>query len=201
MLAIDSTGMCAIARIRPARQINIERRPMTVIRGIVVHQTDSPTTESTLHSYKTRGAAGAHFLIDKDGTIYQTASLHMQTWHVGLLKSRCLVEKQCSLAEMQSLRTFNPRLEDQREQAKHAPDRFPANRDSIGIELVGEALPRGPNIPDDKRKYETVTSAQNAALKWLVHELSMELGVPMHEVFRHPDVSRKNRTEASTAQW
>lgn len=38
MLAIDSTGMCAIARIRPARQINIERRPMTVIHGIVVHQ-------------------------------------------------------------------------------------------------------------------------------------------------------------------
>jgi len=54
---------------------NIEHGQMDAVNGIVVHQTDSTTANSTFNSYQTKGATGAHFLIDKDGTIYQTASL------------------------------------------------------------------------------------------------------------------------------
>jgi N-acetyl-anhydromuramyl-L-alanine amidase AmpD len=81
------------------------------------------------------------------------------------------------------------------------PDRFPANEDSIGIELVGEALPHGRSVPDAKKVYEQLTDAQNDSLKWLVAELSMTLNISTTEVFEHPTVSRKNPTEASTAQW
>ncbi len=83
---------------------------------------------------------------------------------------------------------------------KQVPERYPANVDSLGIELVGQAFPL--NEPDaDKRTYEGVTAAQSASLQWLVQELARTLGVAMTEVFRHPTVSQKNRTEAATATW
>ena len=201
MITIDADGMCIHPKVVRARKPAIERGRLSVVHGIIVHQTGAPTTESTMNSYLRRSATGAHFLLAREGTVYQTASLHHQTWHVGLLRSRCLVENRCAPAELRALRSFNPQLEDRREQAKNVPDRFPANRDSIGIELVGDALPRAGHVRDDQRTYEFVTTEQNAALRWLTRELSMALGVPMHEVFRHPQVSRKNPTEASSAQW
>jgi N-acetyl-anhydromuramyl-L-alanine amidase AmpD len=57
---------------------------MTHVQGIIVHQTGSPTARSTLNGYGVARANGAHFLIDKDGTIYQTASVLKQTAHVGM---------------------------------------------------------------------------------------------------------------------
>ena len=88
-----------------------------------------------------------------------------------------------------------------REMTKTVPDRFPSTEDSIGIELVGEVLPRGNSVPEKRKVYESVTAQQNASLHWLVSELAWTLKIPLREVFRHPDVSRKNPTEASTAKW
>ena len=141
------------------------------------------------------------YLIDKDGTIYQTASVKKQAWHIGKLKSRCMLEARCSVAEKKLNAKFNPSLENKREMKKSVPDRFPSNKDAIGIELVGEALPRGAAIPEEKKTYEAVTVAQNEALSWLVRELTVTLKLPVTEVFRHPTVSRMNPSEASTAKW
>ena len=96
---------------------------------------------------------------------------------------------------------FNPGKEHKDELAKKFPARFPSNEDSIGIELVGEALPRGSKVPDKNKTYQSVTDDQNSSLQWLIVELTLKLKVPMNEIFRHPDVSRKNPTEASTAKW
>lgn len=49
--------------------------------------------------------------------------------------------------------------------------------------------------------YEDVSDKQNESLVWLVKELSSTLKVPMTEIYRHPDIGRKNTTEASTAKW
>lgn len=87
------------------------------------------------------------------------------------------------------------------EMLEKAPALFPANQDRIGIELVGEALPRGEDMPDEKKTYQAVTSEQNGSLQWLVSELTLTLRIPMSEVFRHLDVSRKNPTEARSAKW
>jgi hypothetical protein len=46
-----------------------------------------------------------------------------------------------------------------------------------------------------------VTDSQNSSLKWLVHELTEAIGVNLEEIYRHPDISYKNPTEASTAKW
>ena len=200
-MQIDQDGLVRDARVRIARSTAIERGAMRQVRGIIVHQTDSSTASATLNGYRNPSATGAHFLLDKDGTIYQTASVLQSTWHVGPLRARCLAEHRCAPVEMQALKRFNPRGENRREMVKAAPERYPSNQDAIGIELVGLALPRGPQVASKDQVYETVTPQQNASLKWLVQGLSRALGVSMAEVFRHPTVSRKNETEASTARW
>ncbi len=198
MLLIDQNGKVISPQIKQALSAAIQKRPMPYIQGIIVHQTDSPTVKSTLNGYKL-GSSGAHFLIAKDGTIYQTASLLYQTWHVGRLKSRCLIKMQCTPIEIKSLKKFNPGNEHRRELLKNVPQRFPSNEDSIGIEIVGEALPK--HAPENQRVYEAVTKEQNKSLKWLIQELRFILKIPVSEVFRHPSVSRKNPSEAATAQW
>jgi N-acetyl-anhydromuramyl-L-alanine amidase AmpD len=193
VLLIDQSGMVQDARVRATRQVTIERGDMQFVHGIIVHQTGGATAASSLSSYKVSGATGAHFLIERDGAIYQTASLYKKTWHVGKLKARCVLEQRCTPIELAGLRKFNPTAENQREKAKRVPARFPSNDDSIGIELVGRVLANG--------DYEAVAARQNASLQWLVAELQVTLRVPVSEVFRHPEVSRKNPSEARTAKW
>jgi len=53
----------------------------------------------------------------------------------------------------------------------------------------------------EKTIYEEVNDMQNASLKWLVAELAYTLNVSMVDIYRHPDIGRKNLTEASTAKW
>jgi N-acetyl-anhydromuramyl-L-alanine amidase AmpD len=171
-----------------------------VVKGIIVHQTGGATAKSTLESYKIAGANGAHFLIDKDGTIYQTASVYKKTAHVGRLRSRCMLELKCTPAETKLNAKYSPTNEHDREKVKAVPARFPSNDDAIGIELVGVASALDPKKPAILT-YETVTAEQNKSLKWLISELVMTLAIPVTEVFRHPTVSRKNDTEASTAKW
>ena len=178
----------------------IEHKPLTHVSGIIVHQTGGSSAAGTLASYQKTGADGAHFLIDKDGTIYQTASVYKQTWHVGKLRSRCLAEHTCSPVELKLLQHERPQTRNAREMTKDVPARYPANTDSLGIELVGKTNP----VPGSKTgevEYEAVTDQQNASLKWLVNKLATTFGVPMTEVFRHPTVSQKTPSEASTAKW
>ena len=193
MLVLDKDGMVQDPRVRAARQSTIERGDMAKVNGIIVHQTGGSTAASSLSSYKNAGASGAHFLIERDGTVYQTASMYKKTWHVGKLRARCLVEQRCTPVELAALKKFNPTAENKQEKAKQVPDRYPSNDDSVGIELVGKVLANG--------VYEPVTAAQNASLRWLVSEIQTTLGVAVTEVFRHPEVSRKNPSEAQSAKW
>jgi N-acetylmuramoyl-L-alanine amidase len=198
---IDEAGVLKDARVKAAIAKTIERGKMDAVHGIIVHQTGGASAQSSLESYKKAKANGAHFLIDKDGTIYQTASLHQRTWHVGKLKARCLLDASCEPAELKAYKKFDPAGMNEREAKKSVPLRFPSNEDSVGIELVGQALPADPRKPAGELVYEAVTAEQNASLKWLVGELVRLLGVPLTEIFRHPDVSWKNPSEAKSAAW
>lgn len=201
MLYVTKEGhVDAGARIKLRIISNIENGAMDKVNGIVVHQTGGSTAEGAFHSYKEPQANGAHFLIDKDGTIYQTASLYRVTNHVGKLKSRCVVTHQCSPAEFKRMhdleRAWKPSDISRIEYKKQFPDRFPSNADAVGIELVGES----PGLKG-KEIFVPVTDKQNVSLQWLVKELTDSLGVAMREVYRHPDIARKNLTEARTAKW
>lgn len=199
-MLIDAKGVVSHPRIRIAISPHIERGSMPVVRGIIVHQTDSATAQSSLNSYGNPKANGAHFLIDKDGTVYQTASVLKKTNHVGKLRSRCLAEMKCEAAELKLAQKWDPDGTHKREKAKNVPDRYPSNDDSIGIEIAGKSYP-----PTDGKSgenvYESLTPEQTESLKWLVSEIRETLNVPLTEIYRHPIVSYKNKTEAQSASW
>jgi N-acetyl-anhydromuramyl-L-alanine amidase AmpD len=200
MLFISKQGHVDHDRVRVRIFNTIEHGSMSVVHGIVVHQTGASTADSTFNSYQQKGANGAHFLIDRDGTIYQTASLMRVTYHVGNIKSRCLQTLQCSPVEIAASREAQRRGSykglNQREMSKSWPNRLPSNIDSIGIELVGAA-----QIKNGEKIYDDPTTEQNASLKWLVAELAETLEINKTEVYPHPAVSYKNPTEAKAAQW
>jgi N-acetyl-anhydromuramyl-L-alanine amidase AmpD len=211
-LIIDFAGMIFDQRVRPMRFLNIERAPLRQVKGIVVHQTDAATAEATFHGYRKRGAMGAHFLIDKNGVTYQTASVRQITMHIGSIKARCLTELTCSAAAYRGVRV-GPDTH-RVEMRKAWPARYPTNAEAVGIELVGRAsFPPGFAVPQglshgDLEKlraevgiYETPTTAQNMSLKWLVDELVDTLKMSRSEIFRHPVVSWKNPDEARRASW
>jgi len=207
MLYVNENGHIYADRIKIKIFNNIEHEKMDAVNGIVVHQTNASTASSTFHSYQNKGAAGAHFLIDRDGTIYQTASLFKVTWHVGRLQSRCYLTKKCEPADLQKVADLEKSWRNydkvhQIEKVKNYPDRFPSNVDSIGIEIVGKA-----ERQIDKKTgepvfvYEDVNDRQNESLKWLIRELIGTLNVSTTEIYRHPEIGRKTLTEASTAKW
>lgn len=198
MLVIDDKGHVTDARVKLELRPLLERGPMDVVHGIIVHQTDASTAKSSLDAYKVR-PIGAHFLIDKDGTIYQTASVKQRVNHVGKLRARCVAEHSCRPAEEKRINAMTPTARNRYEMTKSVPDRYPSNTDSIGIELVGKSSP--PPSGSGDAVYESVTAEQNASLAWLISGLSQALKFDVHEVFRHPTASQKTPSEASTARW
>lgn len=203
MLFVDKNGLVDATRITVKRFRTIERGDMDKVNGIVVHQTYSKTADSTFNSYQNKDAAGAHFLIDKEGVIYQTASLYKITWHVGLMQSKCYLSKKCEETDLKTMTSLERTPRSYKkisdiEKEKSFPNRFPANTDSIGIEIVGMAYKVDGHKED---VYEEVNDKQNSSLKWLVAELMETLSVSRAEIYRHPEIARKNPTEASTAIW
>ncbi|BCQ37293.1 hypothetical protein ERHA55_52200 (plasmid) [Erwinia rhapontici] len=203
MLFVDKNGLVDATRISVKRFRTIERGDMDKVNGIVVHQTYSKTADSTFNSYQNKDATGAHFLIDKEGVIYQTASLYKMTWHVGLIQSKCYLSKKCEETDLKTMTSLERTPRSYKkisdiEKEKSFPNRFPANTDSIGIEIVGMAYKVDGHKED---VYEEVNDKQNSSLKWLVAELIETLSVSRAEIYRHPEIARKNSTEASTAIW
>lgn len=96
MTLFDPQGWAVSDRIKLDRYPGLKHGLMTTVHGIIVHETGAATAASTLAQYKRGGPNGAHFLIDKDGTIIQVASVLWKLQHVGPLKARCLAEHRCS---------------------------------------------------------------------------------------------------------
>lgn len=199
MSTIDSEGMLLDERVTLRRFKKIEHGALDGVSAIVVHQTDAPTADQTFSGYLA-GGNGAHFLIDKTGEIYQTASIKMRCYHVGrLIRSKCLTisRSSCSSAPMTSILamkwTRQIQALDALEREKAYPERYPVNSDSVGIELVGA------HVSD--KQYEAVTALQNASLQWLLGDLYRHFSVTSADVYRHPEVSYKNPGEAATAVW
>jgi N-acetyl-anhydromuramyl-L-alanine amidase AmpD len=180
----------------------IEKGAMLAVHALIVHQTGGDTAASAFASYSA-GTNGAHFLIDKDGTIYQTAHVTQKCWHVGKIQSRCYKATACSADELKNIKAilFNQadsysarvkKLHDH-EVEKSYPDRYPTNDDSIGIELVSKFT--------EKTGYEKVTEAQNTSLAWVVSTLDSLLNLSASDTYRHPEVGYKQPTEAESARW
>jgi N-acetyl-anhydromuramyl-L-alanine amidase AmpD len=215
MLKLSVDGMVIEnSRIVAHRVTSIERAKMVRVIGIIAHQTGSSTENSTLNSYKSPGASGAHFIISKTGVIYQTASILYRTNHIGPIRARCLAEVKCTPAETAAYANMGAAKMNAAEMKKSAPARYPSNSESIGIEIVGQAflpshkpMPKGLSDVQKKRFfdehsiYEALTGAQQISFKYLLEELLQTMSLAKEDVYRHPTVSRKNPTEAATVEW
>ncbi|MCS3609778.1 hypothetical protein M2386_004779 [Erwinia rhapontici] len=119
------------------------------------------------------------------------------------MQSKCYLSKKCEETDLKTMTSLERTPRSYKkisdiEKEKSFPNRFPANTDSIGIEIVGMAYKVDGHKED---VYEEVNDKQNSSLKWLVAELIETLSVSRAEIYRHPEIARKNSTEASTAIW
>lgn len=181
----------------------LEKGKLLKVNGLVIHQTGAATANHTFNSYE-KGGHGAHFLIDKAGKIYQTASLDKQTYHVGKIRSKCHELSSCSKEELKQVsdilykkgERYSTRVMNlhKHEKKKGYPNRFPMNSDSLGTEIVGA-------YSKSKKKYESISNEQNVSLKWLIEQLYSYYTLSKVDVFRHPEVSYKQASEGKSAVW
>lgn len=116
-----------------------------------MHRPAGNSAHSALSAFKS--GIGAHFIVDKDGSIFRTASIHKQVAHVGRIKSRCDQEGACSVQGQKVIDAMGwaPSGIHEHESRKTYPDRYPMNADRIGIEVVG-------NYDDKTRMWDTPTA-------------------------------------------
>jgi hypothetical protein len=208
LLQFSANGFAVDRRIEPA-VTGLEKSPIRGYKGIIVHQTgDSavvPVANVIKYWARTKGS-GTHFIIDRNGTVYQTASIKFQCWHVGKLRPRCKLPADQDPARPSPAPScpypyYGPSMTSAQrdaissaEAARSVPARFPSNSDSIGIEVMAAAPPPG-------HKYEAASAAQNLSLKWLVQSLIATFKIDPREVWRHPVASYKEAEECRTCQW
>src|SRR5690606_6611393 len=118
--------------------------------------------------------------------------------------SKCYETKSCSQAQLQQAtqilfqkgQPYATRVSNLHslEKKKPYPDRFPLNTDSLGIEIVG-------SYDTKAQHYEAISAVQNASLKWLINELFKHFKFTSADIYRHPEVSYKMPSEASSAKW
>lgn len=191
-------GLFVDPRVVDKRVAALEHGAMTKVDAIVLHQTDSSTMN--LEHAKASGI-GAHFYIEKDGTIYQTARLDQSVYSVGKIRSRCDDNQSCSREEktaidalMSSAAGYGAKVKvlNTREQTKAYPDQYPTNGDSVAIEVVGKFDPK-------TQRFERPTAEQTESLKWLTQTLGSHYGLDLQtDVYRHSDISYKQADEAQS---
>lgn len=168
----------------------LEHGQLSDVKAIVLHRTGSSSAQSTFSHYAQQ-SLGAHYLIDTDGTIYQTAGLGKKTAHVGEIKSKCFAKTSCETAEQNLLQTLQ-RLTGGRkkhavhdlEKNKHYPDRYPMNEDSIGIEVVG--------MYNEQTGYGPPTDEQLESVKKLVEVLKEQFSLTNDDVYAHTLIATKD---------
>lgn len=160
--------------------------------ALVLHRTVSSTARSSLNAFA-RGI-GTHFLIDKDGTIYQTASLLQKTYHVGPIRSRCFEEGTCDAAEQSAVESLERRQAyrevHNREKVKPYPDRFPMNEDSVGIEVVAM-------YTEATRQWDPPTPEQSESITLLARILKTQYSLTDADIYEHDRISRKTAGEGA----
>lgn len=168
----------------------LEKGPIVGPKAIVLHRTDSTTAAGTLQSFQ-RGV-GTHFLVDKDGTVTQAASLLKRTAHVGKIRSRCFDEGNCPAPEARAIKSwgFAPSRLYNHEKVKHYPARYPMNEESVGIETVAK-------FNATTQVWDPATSGQLAAIAKLVGILKDEYGISDADIYEHDKISYKEPGEGA----
>ncbi len=185
---VDEDGYVQNAGFALRKIAALEKGGMDGPVAIVLHRTDSSNLQSPLQSFEK--GIGTHFIVDKDGTVYQTASLLKRTHHVGRIKSRCMDSGSCSAEESKLIRSWGwaPGKVHDHEKKKSYPERYPMNADSVGIEVVAD---------HDGSRWEAPTSAQSQAIAAVVTILKAEYGITDDDIYEHDKISYKTAGEGA----
>jgi len=196
-------GKLISSRVADRIQSGIEKGSLTTVHALVVHQTGAATSASSFSSYQA-GQNGAHFLVDTDGSIFQTARVDQKCWHVGKIRAKCQEMKACAPDELKSINailfkrgeSYAVRIKNlhEHESDKSYPDRYPINEDSLGIEIVSAFNERTDT-------YDAVNKSQNDSLAWLIGTLERLLAIGDADVYTHGSIGYKQKSEGSTANW
>lgn len=198
--SVSVPGKTVVPRLIPAlEEKNADR--LSAKHGIVLHRTASSTATSACNTFaqnKKGNRIGAHYVVDKDGTIYQTASLDKRLEHVGSVKPRCRDQGTCTPEELKKYNGLEggkirpskgkkavDAISDD-EKRKAYPDRYPTNDDSVGIEIVGRY---------NKGGWEAPTPEQRESVAALVKSLQSRYGLSDQDVFPHSDIAWKTSGE------
>ncbi|WP_194145487.1 peptidoglycan recognition family protein [Helicobacter sp. MIT 05-5294] len=166
-------------------------------QAIVLHRTDSSTAKSTLDTWSNPNNAkvGTHFLIDKNGTIYQCASLYKYTQHVGDIRSKTELEKTWDIKEKALIEniwkekaSYGARKikVSNYEKTKSYPNRYPINSDSIGIEVVGK-------YDNKAERYPNATTKQLETLEQLIIVLLELFNINKTDIYAHAKIAYKDK--------
>ncbi|MDR7194521.1 peptidoglycan recognition protein family protein [Luteimonas terrae] len=175
----------------------LEKRAMTGPVAIILHRTDGASVQSALNS--ANSGIGTHFYVDKDGTVYQTASLHKHTSHVGRIRSRCYEASNCPADEMEEIRGFGwaPKRLHDHEKGKPYPTRYPMNEDSVGIETVSRCVKNcGPNDKGTP-EWETPTAEQAESIANIISILQDAYSLTDTDIYEHDLISYKTAGEGA----
>lgn len=198
-ISIGADGFLTDPGITRTAIPRLERGEMPQVDGIVLHRTESSTASSTLNAWRNDRPYGTHFLIDKDGTIHQTSSLNRQTAHVGPIRSRGEDEGTIPAAEQRELDAARRAVTGTSarvaavngiEADKPYPERYPSNRDSVGIEVVGR-------YNQATQTWDAPTPEQTASIQRLVGTLQNNFGLTDHDVYQHDRIAYKTAGEGA----
>lgn len=166
----------------------LEKGDITGPHAIILHRTESATASSALTSFKK--GIGTHFLVDKDGTVTQTASLLKYTAHIGKIKSKCYINGTCSAEETKKIKGFGwaPKKVHDHEKEKDYPVRYPINADSVGIEVVGQ-------YNSTTKTWDVAPEAQLKSIAKIIRILKKEYTLTDDDIYEHDKISYKTEGE------
>lgn len=144
---------------------------------------------SAIATFKASGI-GTHFIIDKDGTIKQTANTDKYTYHIGKVRARCMEEGTCSAEEDKKIKSFGwstDKIHDN-EKTKNYPERYPINADSLGIEVVGQ-------YSKSTKTWDQATARQKTSINFLIKKLQKAYNLTDRDIYEHDKISYKTAGE------
>lgn len=170
---------------------NLEKGNMPVVHAIVLHRTGGSSLSAAMASFRNSGI-GTHFIIDKDGTIRQTANTNKYAYHIGKIRARCMEEGTCSPEEAKKIKGFGwaPTKIHNNEKVKKYSARYPLNTDSLGIEVVA-----GYNTTT--KIWDPATPKQKAAINYLVKKLQETFNLTDKDIYEHDKISYKTAGEGA----
>ncbi len=163
-------------RIVPSCNFALENEP----RAIVLHYTEG-SLEATISTFQQPHNSSAHYVIDRDGKVYQLIPERFAAFHVTCYGNRDLCIPSCPICSDKSGNFVEPRTQ------------------SIGIELVnqGHIDPRyfkGEIYEDYSnafgyRFWEDYSMAQIESLKILAEDVATRWGIPNSMILGHSRIN------------